>query len=684
MRKPILLLFAAILAAFSCLAQTNPVTVSANVETVSGTEGVVVIEAKMAPTFHIYTTEPSDSYIATEITVAPQEGLELLGGPVPSRAAEEHYDATLRETLKYWSGTVTFRQKFRVTGPARDVPIVVSVMYQTCDENSCRPPKTETIDLTFKSQAAAAAPAPVAKESKEDPEPIINSADTVQDADAEEVVEENEEEAVTLSAGNNDGWWEPVEMEKKYSGEQPWYVLLGLGFVFGLLALFTPCIWPMIPMTVSFFLKSAKKRSKGVANASIYGLSIVVIFVVLGMLVSATMGPDSLNALATSAVFNVIFFILLVIFAISFLGAFEIKLPSKWANAMDSKAESTSGFLSIFFMAFTLVLVSFSCTGPIVGTLLVEVAANGQFLGPLMGMLGFSVGLALPFTLFAIFPSFLSSMPKSGGWLNSVKVVLGFLELILALKFLSVADLAYGWGILNRHTFLALWIVLFACLGFYLFGKLRFPHDSESKHTSVLGFMLGTCSLAFAVYLLPGLWGAPLTVTSAFAPPMYTQEFYIANEADQAKNKQLEHPVFSDYEEGMAYARRFGKPVMVDFTGYGCVNCRKMEVAVFDKPEVSKIIDDDYVLIRLYVDEKQALDKPVTVDDNGKVRTLKSVGEKWSYLQQHKFGTNSQPFYVLLDNEGRPLTPEARVYDENVEAFAEWLNSGINAYNRDK
>ncbi|MDE7375546.1 MAG: thiol:disulfide interchange protein, partial [Muribaculaceae bacterium] len=588
MRKPILLIFAAILAAFSCLAQTNPVTLSAKVETVSGTEGVVVIEAKMAPSFHIYTTEPSDSYISTEINVAPQEGLELVGGPQPSRPAEEHYDATLRETLKYWSGTVTFRQKFRVTGPAREVPIVVSVMYQTCDENSCRPPKTETIDLSFQSKgapaAAAASPAPVpAKEEPPLPDRPHNEADTAKAMpEAEEVIVE---ELETLAAGSDDGWWEPVEMEQKYSGAMPWYALFGLGFVFGLLALFTPCIWPMIPMTVSFFLKSSKNRSKGIANASIYGLSIVVIFVALGMLVSATMGPDSLNALATSAVFNVIFFILLVIFAISFLGAFEIKLPSKWANAMDSKAESTTGILSIFFMAFTLVLVSFSCTGPIVGTLLVEVAANGQFIGPLMGMLGFSVGLALPFTLFAIFPSFLSGMPKSGGWLNSVKVVLGFLELILALKFLSVADLAYGWGILNRHTFLSLWIVLFACLGFYLFGKLRFPHDSESKHTSVLGFMLGTCSLAFAVYLLPGLWGAPLTATSAFAPPMYTQEFYIANEADQAKNQQMEHPVFSDYEERMAYARRFGKPVLVDFTGYGCVNCRKMEVAVFDNPE---------------------------------------------------------------------------------------------------
>lgn len=673
------------MAAFSCLAQTNPVTVSAKVETLSGTEGVVVIDVQMAPTFHIYTTEPSDSYISTEISVAPQEGLELVGDPQPSRPAEEHYDATLKETLKYWSDKVTFRQKFRVTGPAREVPIVVSVMYQTCDENSCRPPKTETIDLTFKSKGTAAA-APVAETTPESPTPKVTEEEAAAPADtaSEPVVEDVQEDIEQLAAGAEQGWWEPVEMEQKYSGEQPWYVLLGLGFVFGLLALFTPCIWPMIPMTVSFFLKSAKKRSKGIVNASIYGLSIVVIFVVLGMLVSATMGPDSLNALATSAVFNVIFFILLVIFAISFLGAFEIKLPSKWANAMDSKAESTTGILSIFFMAFTLVLVSFSCTGPIVGTLLVEVAANGQFLGPLMGMLGFSVGLALPFTLFAIFPSFLSGMPKSGGWLNSVKVVLGFLELILALKFLSVADLAYGWGILNRHTFLALWIVLFACLGFYLFGKLRFPHDSESKHTSVLGFMLGTCSLAFAVYLLPGLWGAPLTATSAFAPPMYTQEFYIANEADQAKNQQLEHPVFSDYEEGMAYARRFGKPVMVDFTGYGCVNCRKMEVAVFDKPEVSNLIDDDFVLIRLYVDEKQALDKPVNVDDNGKPKTLKTVGEKWSYLQQHKFGTNSQPFYVLLDNEGRPLTSEARVYDENVDAFVEWLNSGITAYNREK
>jgi thiol:disulfide interchange protein DsbD len=448
-----------------------------------------------------------------------------------------------------------------------------------------------------------------------------------------------------------------------------WSLLL-MGFLGGLLALLTPCVWPMIPMTLSFFLKKTKSRRRSIADALTYGLSIIVIFLVLGIAITLIFGAGKLNEIATSAVFNLIFFALLVVFAISFFGAFDIKLPAKWSNAVDSKAENTTGILSIFFMAFTLVLVSFSCTGPIIGTLLVQAASEGSILGPAVGMGGFALGLAIPFSLFAFFPSLLKEMPKSGGWMNSVKVVLGFVELILSLKFLSVADLAYGWRILDREVFVSIWIVLFVLLGIYLLGKLRFSHDSESKHTSVGGFFLAVISFSFAVYLLPGLWGAPLKSISAFAPPLTTQDFNLYGG---------DFKEFDNYDEGMAYAKENKLPVIVDFSGYACVNCRKMEGAVFDTDKVRSIIESEYVLIKLMVDEKANLDKPYTVEENGSNTTISTVGDKWSYLQRHKFGINSQPYYVLLDNDGNPLAP-ARVYDEDVDAFVDWLNTAVDSY----
>ena len=430
----------------------------------------------------------------------------------------------------------------------------------------------------------------------------------------------------------------------------------------------------MIPMTVSFFLKSNKSRARSILNSCLYGLSIIVIFLVLGLAITAIFGPAKLNELSTSAVFNLIFFALLVLFAVSFFGAFDIKLPSRWSDAMDSRAEATSGLLSIFFMAFTLVLVSFSCTGPIIGTLLVEAVAQGEILGPALGMGGFALGLALPFATFAFFPSMLKSIPSSGGWLNSVKVVLGFIELILSLKFLSVADLAYGWRILDREVFISIWIVLFVLLGLYLLGKLRLPHDTESRHTSVGGLFMAVASLSFAVYLLPGLWGAPLKAVSAFAPPLSTQDFNLYGG---------EYREFHDYDEGMAYAAKHEKPVLLDFTGYGCVNCRKMEMAVFDTQAVREVIENDYVLIKLYVDEKTPLEQPYTVEEYGRTTRIKTVGDRWSYLQRHKFDINSQPYYVLLDNQGKPLAP-ARDYDENVDSFVQWLNQGLEAYRQEK
>lgn len=473
--------------------------------------------------------------------------------------------------------------------------------------------------------------------------------------------------------------WKPVITELQALGEEQagadktWLYIFIAGFLGGLLALFTPCVWPIIPMTVSFFLKRSKDKKKGIRDAWTYGASIVVIYVTLGVAITLIFGPSALNALSTNAIFNIFFFLMLVVFAASFFGAFEITLPSKWSNAVDSKAESTTGLLSIFLMAFTLALVSFSCTGPIIGLLLVQVSTMGSVIAPTIGMLGFAIALALPFTLFALFPTWLKSMPKSGGWMNVIKVTLGFLELAFALKFLSVADLAYGWRILDRETFLALWIVIFALLGFYLLGKIKFPHDDDEYKVGVTRFFMALISLAFAVYMVPGLWGAPLKAVSAFAPPMNTQDFNLYKNEVHAK--------FDDYDLGMEYARRNGKPVMLDFTGYGCVNCRKMEAAVWTDTKVSDLMNNDYVLITLYVDNKDPLPEHIKVSENGKERTLRTVGDKWSYLQRVKFGANAQPFYVLIDNQGMPLN-KSYAYDEDVDKYVQFLQTGLDNYRK--
>ena len=485
--------------------------------------------------------------------------------------------------------------------------------------------------------------------------------------------------------------WAPVIRELHQAepagalGDKGLLAIFLLGLLGGLVALLTPCVWPIIPMTVSFFLKRSKdNRRQGVRDAMTYGVSIVVIYVLLGLLVTAFFGASQLNALSTNAVFNIFFFLLLLLFGTSFLGGFEISLPSQWTNAVDRKSESTSGLPSIFLMAFTLSLVSFSCTGPIIGFLLVEVSTGGALLAPTVGMLGFALALALPFTLFALFPAWLKSVPKSGGWMNRVKVCLGFVELAFSLKFLSVADQAYGWHILDREVFLCLWIVLFALMGAYLIGWIRFPHDEDEydeagevvsrPRTGVTRFLLALLSFAFALYMVPGLWGAPCKAVGAFAPPVSTQDFRLDRDAEV-------RPQFTDYEQGMAYARQHRKPVLLDFTGYGCVNCRKMEAAVWADPQVAATIRDRYVLISLYVDEKTALDSAVTVSENGSPTRLRTVGDKWSYLQRVKFGANAQPFYVLLDGEGKPLAPPYS-FDESVEAYMEFLRRGLDAYGR--
>lgn len=586
------------------------------------------------------------------------------------------FDKLFEMKVRYFENTAQFVQKLKLTGGAYQIEGYLE--YGACNDENCLPPTQVPFKFSGKAEGAAKEAAAAAAETKAEEQPakqetVSGTAPVAAIGGADGPTEIKVADKVDL--------WKPVISELNSLGEttsqedMSWIYIFITGFAGGLLALFTPCVWPIIPMTVSFFLKRSKDKKKGIRDAWTYGASIVVIYVTLGLAITLVFGASALNALSTNAVFNILFCLMLVVFAASFFGAFEITLPSKWSTAVDSKAEATSGLLSIFLMAFTLSLVSFSCTGPIIGFLLVQVSTTGSVVAPAIGMLGFAIALALPFTLFALFPSWLKSMPKSGGWMNIIKVTLGFLELAFALKFLSVADLAYGWRILDRETFLALWIVLFALLGFYLLGKIKFPHDDDDSKVSVPRFFMALASLAFAVYMVPGLWGAPLKAVSAFAPPMQTQDFNLYNNEVHAR--------FDDYDLGMEYARQHGKPVMLDFTGYGCVNCRKMELAVWTNPKVSDIINNDYVLITLYVDNKTPLPSPVKIVENGTERTLRTVGDKWSYLQRVKFGANAQPFYVLIDNEGKPLN-KSYSYDEDIPKYIEFLQTGLENYKKEK
>ena len=553
------------------------------------------------------------------------------------------------------------------------------MQYGACNDQNCLPPTDVNFSFTGKGDGKAAAAAPAPDANKDVAASESNTAETEATAEVSAETDSVAASAATSVSGESD-YWTPVIKELNAfdehteSSEASWLYIFFAGFLGGLIALFTPCVWPIIPMTVSFFLKRSGDKKKGIRDAWTYGASIVVIYVVLGLAITLIFGASALNSLSTNAIFNLFFFLLLVVFAASFFGAFEITLPSSWSTAVDSKAEKAGGLLSIFLMAFTLSLVSFSCTGPIIGFLLVEVSTTGSIVAPAIGMLGFAIALALPFTLFAMFPSWLKSMPKSGGWMNVIKVVLGFIELAFALKFLSVADMAYGWRILDRETFLALWIALFGLLGVYLLGKIKFPHDDDEDKVSVPRFFLGLISIAFAIYMVPGLWGAPLKAISAFAPPSSTQDFNLY-EAEEV------HAQFTNYEEGMNYAKQVGKPVMVDFTGWGCVNCREMESKVWIDPKVRDIMTKDYVLISLYVDEKEKLPEKITVEENGQTRILRTIGDKWSYLQRVKFGANAQPFYVLLDNEGKPLNGSYS-HDEDVEKYINFLQTGLDNYKK--
>lgn len=662
----------------------DAVTWSRSVEDKSPTEKVLVFTATVKDPWHLYGTElPKGGPTPTHLLVDKIEGAELVGGLTSTQKPIEKYDPNFEMTLRFFSGKVTFRQKIRITDPKK-FTFVGAIRYMACNDEQCLPPANWEFTVQPK-ELGKLGDAAATKLTEETPATTEATATSLGEPSADSVASVD-----TLSVAPQDtaalassDLWAPVIPELKAYGDKAlnqaegslWMLLVG-GFLGGLVALVTPCVWPMIPMTVSFFLKRSSDRKKGIRDALLYGIGIIVIYVSLGLIVSAVFGSDALNNLATNAIFNVAFFILLVIFAISFFGAFELVLPASWTAKMDAKADSASGFISIFFMAFTLALVSFSCTGPIIGTLLVQAATSSSgMLAPAVGMLGFALALALPFTLFAIFPNLLQSMPKSGGWMNSVKVVLAFIELALALKFLSIADLAYGWRILDREVFLSLWIVIAILLGLYLLGKIRFPHDAPQEKTPIPALFLAIISFSFAVYMMPGLVGAPLRAISAFAPPLRTQDLNLYNGEVHAK--------FDDYDAGMAYARQVGKPVMIDFSGYGCVNCRKMEASVWIDPNVKHMLEEDYVLITLMVDEKAPLKEPIEIMENGEKVKLRTVGDKWSYFQRMKFGANAQPFYVLLDHQGKPLAP-SYAFNEDVSAYLNFLKSGLSEFDKRK
>lgn len=675
------------------MAQQNPVHFSVQQKQVSPTEVEVVFTAKIDQGWHVYSTNlPADGPTSASLHVDKAEGVTPVG-KLTTRGKELNvYDKTFEMKLRYFENSVGFVQRYKIT--AKTYSIKGYLEYGACNDEMCLPPTQ--VEFNFKGNGPASAPAATPTAANAETEKTTTAAtdvaadglsaltamtaDTAKKADVLPVDTAGPLKQENAQVNADVNLWQPVIKElsafnstKDSTNSSLWSIFF-MGVLGGFIALLTPCVWPIIPMTVSFFLKRAKDdRKKGIRDAVTYGLSIIVIYMGLATLVTWAFGPQKLNELATNAPFNVFFFLLLVVFAFSFFGWFELRLPSSWGNAVDNKASATTGLLSIFLMAFTLSLVSFSCTAPVVGLLLVQAATSGDWVAPAVGMFGFALALALPFTFFALFPTLLKKAPKSGSWMNMIKVVLGFIELAFSLKFLSVADLAYGWHILDRETFLSIWIVLFGLLGLYLIGKLKFPHDDpDQKAMPVPAIMLGLCSLAFSVYMLPGLWGAPSKAVSAFAPPINTQDFNLAPQAV--------HAAYTDYDEGMRAAAAAGKPVLVDFTGFGCVNCRKMEASVWTDSRVAEKLNKDYVLISLYVDDKTPLKQPVEVKlPDGTSRTLRTIGDKWSYLEQTKFGYLAQPFYVPLDNAGKPLNGSFS-FKEDVPAYLEFLDKGLENY----
>ncbi len=659
----------------------EPVHVRTELNKLSDTEAELIFSATIDPGWHVYSTDlGKGGPISATFHADKMEGAQTVGSLKARGKEQKQFDKMFDMEVRYFEQSVTFVQKIRFVKPQYD--IVCYVEYGACNDRMCLPPMT--MDLKAKGTLAPSATPTAASSAVPTPAPSATSTEdssAVPNPLAPATFNPPADATAPAVHPQASPLWQPVVSELQALNNEgqaesavSWWMIFLEGLVGGFLALFTPCVWPIIPMTVSFFLKRNKERRKAIREAMTYGLSIVVIYVLLGLAVTLLFGASALNALSTNAVFNIFFALLLVVFAASFFGAFELTLPASWSSKIDQKSEATTGLLSIFLMAFTLALVSFSCTGPIIGFLLVAVSTQGSILAPTVGMLGFAIALAIPFTLFALFPSLLKSAPKSGGWMNTIKVVLGFIELAFALKFLSVADLAYGWHLLDREVFLALWIVIFGLLGAYLLGWIRFPHDDESHRTNVPQFFLALASLAFTVYMIPGLWGAPCKAISAFTPPMNTQDFNLYQGSVEAR--------FTDYEQGMAAAQAEGKPVIIDFTGFGCVNCRKMEAAVWSDPQVAATLNQKYVLISLYVDDKTPLSEPIEIIENGQQRMLRTIGDKWSYLQRTKFGANAQPFYVLIDHHGKPLAP-SRSYDEDIPAYLDFLQQGLARYRQE-
>ena len=682
MTKRTYTLFIIIMTALTCMAQmAEPVHFTTSHKINSKGQLEIYFEGTIDAGWHVYGADFQDGgpQRAT-ITLEQQDGVRPVGSIRTKGDVHRGMDPMFGMEVETIEKKVTFVQTYELTAGQYDIAGYLT--YGACNDQNCIPPTT--VEFSFKGEATIAKTQPVIKDENKAPATQIAPVMKEDTMAVDSQTTTTTPQTPTVAAQADDDLWAPVthllqsDDNVTQSDASLWWIFL-MGMAGGLIALLTPCVWPIIPMTVSFFLKRSKdSRGKGIRDAVTYGISIIVIYVTLGMLVTFFLGANALNAMSTNAVFNIFFFLLLVLFGLSFLGGFELTLPSSWSNAVDSKAEKTTGLLSIFLMAFTLTLVSFSCTGPIIGFLLVEVGTSGSILAPVTGMLGFAIALALPFTLFALFPTMLKSAPRSGNWMNSIKVMLGFLELAFALKFLSVADLAYGWGILDREVFLCLWIVIFAMAGLYMLNIIRLPHDEDEydeegnivtrPRTGIVRLCAGMASLAFALYMVPGLWGAPCKAVSAFAPPMNTQDFNLNNKEVTAR--------FDDYDMAMAYAKEKGMPVMLDFTGYGCVNCRKMEAAVWTDPGVAELINNRYILVTLHVDDKTPLPQPIVVDENGQKRKLRTVGDRWSYLQRHKFGANAQPFYVLLSPDGKPLAPSYS-FNEDVAAYTRWLESGL-------
>ena len=662
--KKLLTILIGLTAVLTAAAQMqDPIHFHSELKRISDTEAELLFQATIDAGWHVYSTGlGNNGPISATFHADRMEGAQTVGSLKARGKEVKQFDKMFGMEVRYFEQAVTFVQKIRFTQPRYDISCYIE--YGACSDAMCLPPSSAELKTSGKG-IEVKEPAKTDTSLIAQPQPVTSEKDTVLASKKDSILA-------------NKDLWQPVVKELQAFGnkditdtEISWWIIFFEGLLGGFLALFTPCVWPIIPMTVSFFLKRNKEQTKAIREATTYGLSIVVIYVLLGLAVTLLFGASALNALSTNAVFNIFFALLLVVFAASFFGAFELTLPSAWTNKIDQKSESTTGLLSIFLMAFTLALVSFSCTGPIIGFLLVAVSTQGSILAPTIGMLGFAIALAIPFTLFALFPSLLKSAPKSGGWMNTIKVILGFIELAFALKFLSVADLAYGWHLLDREVFLSIWIAIFGLLGAYLLGWIRFPHDDESHRTNVPQFFLALASLSFTVYMIPGLWGAPCKAISAFTPPMNTQDFNLYGGSVEAR--------FTDYEQGMAAAQAEGKPVIIDFTGFGCVNCRKMEAAVWSNPQVADMLNNQYVLISLYVDDKTPLPQPIEIAENGQQRTLRTVGDKWSYLQRSKFGANAQPFYVLLDDKGQPLAP-SRSYDEDIAAYLQFLRQGLSSY----